>query len=401
MSAATPGSNAPAGLPTGKVWAMAAAAGIAVANIYYNQPMLGVMGHELGVPQSITLVATATQLGYAAGLILLLPLGDAMDRRKLIATQFIVLAVALAAAALAPGLSLLLLASLAVGISATVAQQIVPLAAHLTPQARQGAVIGHVVAGILTGILLSRTLAGFVASHAGWREMFWLAVPLVLVASGTMAWLLPREARADARPSYASLLKSLLPLWLGLPALRRAAFSQALLFAGFSAFWSTLAFRLAQPQFGLGPDAAGLFGIVGMVGIFAAPLAGRYADKVGPRVIVLVGCAATAVSWLIFAAWTSVAGLVVGVIVLDFGVQSALISNQHSVYQLKPEARARLNTLFMGTMFLGGALGSAAAALAWRHGGWVGICALGIVVSLAAVALQLLGRREPLAQTAG
>ena len=384
-----------AGLSTGKIRAMAAAAGIAVANIYYNQPMLGVMGRELGVVHSIALVATATQLGYALGLLLLLPLGDAVDRRKLIATQFIALAGALALAALAPNLPLLLFASLAVGVSATVAQQIVPLAAHLAPPSRQGAVIGQVVAGILTGILLSRTLAGLVATHAGWRSMFWLAVPMVLMASATMAWLLPREARADQRPSWFSMLGSLYPLWRSLPALRRAAATQALLFAGFSAFWSILAFRLAEPRFGLGADAAGLFGIVGMVGILAAPISGRYADKVGPRIIVLTGCVTTVLSWLVFGVWASLPGLVVGVVLLDFGVQSALISNQHQVYQLNPAARARLNTLFMGSMFLGGAAGSALGALAWRHWAWAGVCGLGLLVSASAVALQWFSRPRP------
>lgn len=376
------------GLDRGLTFSMAAAAGVAVASIYYNQPMLGLIGRDLDSPLT-SLIPTATQLGYAAGLFLLVPLADMVERRGLIIATFTLLAVAMAAAAVAPTAGALLVASLLIGLFSTVAQQVVPFAAHLAPPARRGAVVGTVMSGLLAGILLSRTVAGFVASHGGWRAMFWLAVPVVMAMAGWMALRLPQH-RADAGLRYTHALRSLAHLWREFPALRVAAFTQALLFASFSAFWTLLALRLQQPDLGLGADAAGLFGVLGVVGIFAAPLSGRIADKRGPQVMVRIGAALTLLSWLVFGLWQSVAGLIVGVVILDLAVQAALISNQHIVYALRPQARARLNTLFMGSMFLGGAAGSAGAMQIWQAGGgWAGVSLLAGFLSALALLVQM------------
>lgn len=375
-----------------RLLAMAAASGIAVANIYYNQPLLGIMEAEFPGQPITGLIPTATQLGYAAGLFFLLPVGDLVQRRRLIIGQFLVLAIALASAAMAPSALLTVAASVAVGASATVAQQIVPFATSLARPDKRGATIGMVMAGILSGILFSRALAGFVGAHAGWREMFWLSVPMALVSAVMMAAALPVHEPAS-RMTYRQAIRSLAHLWIAHPALRIATLMQAALFASFTSFWTVLALYIQGPHFRLGADVAGLFGIVGAVGIFAAPVAGRVADRKGPHVVVWLGAIVTLAAWAIFGAWSSLVALSIGVVVLDFGVQSALVSNQHIIYALDHSARSRLNTVLMTGMFLGGSAGSAVAAAAWGLAGWPAVCAAGALFAVVAVVVRLVAHR--------
>ena len=295
---------------------------------------------------------------------------------------------ALIGAALAPSAAWLLVASLLLGIASTVAQQIVPFAALLAAPEERGATVGTVMSGVLCGILLSRTLAGFIAANEGWRAMFWLGVPLALGAGALMAFSLPRSY-PETDLGYGGLMVSLIQLWREFSELRLAAVTQALLFGAFTAFWSILALHLQEPRFGQGAEVAGLFGIVGAVGILVAPLAGRFADKHGPQKVILAGTILTVISWAIFGLWSSIVGLVVGCILLDFAVQSVLVSNQYIVYALRPVARARLNTIFMGSMFLGGAGGAAAATAAWGAGGWNAVSILGIALAVIASILQI------------
>lgn len=384
--------RAAGGLTTPVLYAMALAAGLAAANVYYNQPMLGLI--EADFPDSVlaTFIPTATQLGFAFGLFFLLPLGDILNRRRVIVVQFAMVALASGLTALSPTPLTLSLASLLLGAGAAVAQQIVPYAAVLASDETRGRTIGIVMAGLLTGILLSRTLSGFVGDIAGWRAMFYLGVPLALVGTLSMAIALP-DHKPQSTMGYLAAIRSLAHYWRTHPQLRISAFVQAGLFGAFTAFWSMLALYLATPRFGLGSDAAGLFGIVGVAGIFAAPLAGRIADRRGPHLVVLLGAVFALLAWLIFGFSATLTGLIIGVLILDLGIQGALVSNQHIIYALDPAARSRLNTLFMTVMFIGGAIGSSLGAIAWRHDGWPLVSATGIVLSLFALGMKLLGNR--------
>jgi predicted MFS family arabinose efflux permease len=379
-------------LGRGTLFAMALACGTAVANIYYNQPMLGAIEKSFPGSPATALVPTLTQIGYALGLLLLLPLGDIVERRRLIVMQFIAVAVASMLAALSPGVAVLVIASILLSAAATVAQQIVPFVTILAAPERRGQALGFVMSGLLTGILFSRTLAGFVAAYASWHAMFWLAAPIALLSAWLMAACLPRHA-PSTRIRYGELLASIGALWRHEPILRRASVTQALLFASFTAFWTILALHLEQPPFQQGSGVAGLFGIVGAVGAVMAPLAGRMADRSGPHRVISMGAVATLGAWLVFGYWGSMVGLVAGVVLLDFGIQIALVSNQHLIYGLHPQFKSRLNAVFMTTMFLGGSLGSATAAMAWRHGGWPGVSMLGGALALLGLLSQLRAHR--------
>lgn len=384
--------EAPVTLRRGTLFAMALACGTAVANIYYNQPMLGMIAARFPAGGVAGLVATLTQVGYALGLLLLLPLGDLFERRRLIVVQFVAVAIASAGAALAPGAWTLLAASLALGAASTVAQQIVPFVAILAEPSRRGAAIGFVMSGLLTGILFSRTLAGFVAEHFGWQAMFGVAVPIALASAVLMGLCLPVHRPGHAL-HYGALLASLGKLWRTEPVLRRAGFTQGMLFAAFTTFWTILALRLQQPRFHLGPDVAGLFGAVGAVGVAMAPLAGRMADRRGPYVVIALGTSVSLLAWLVFGVWPSIVGMAVGVVLLDFGVQVSLVSHQHLIYGVHAEYKSRLNTVFMTTMFFGGSLGSIGAAFAWHHLGWSGVSLFGGALALVALGSQWRAQR--------
>ncbi|KAF1016786.1 MAG: putative transporter [Stenotrophomonas maltophilia] len=383
MSSPTVAVAAPAaaGPSASLVTAMAAGAGFAVASLYYSQPMLGLIAQDLGAGErSIGLVPTLTQLGYALGILLLAPLGDRFDRRRLILGKSVLLALALAAAAMAAQLPGLLLASLVVGLVATLAQDIVPAAATLAPDAQRGHVVGRVMTGLLLGILLSRVVSGLVAQAWGWRVLFVMAALAVALMGAVLARSLPRFAPTTTL-RYPALLGSLLQLWREQPQLRRAVASQSLLAAGFSAFWSTLALML-HARLGLGSAAAGAFGIAGAAGALAAPIAGRHADRLGShavaRLAIMVALAGFALlltsDWLPRGAPLPV--LAISTVVFDFGFQSALIAHQTLVYGLVPPARSRLNAVLFTGMFIGMAAGGALGSLALAQWGWQGVAML-------------------------
>ncbi|MBB3256387.1 putative MFS family arabinose efflux permease [Paraburkholderia bannensis] len=374
---------------------LATIAGISVANIYYNQPLLDDFRKTFPSGAAwIGAVPAATQLGYAAGMLLLAPLGDRFDRRRIILMQIGLLCIALLAATFAPSLPVLIGASLAIGILSTIAQQAVPFSAELAPPEGRGHAVGTVMSGLLLGILLARTAAGFVGQYFGWRAVFGASIVALLALAFVIVKKLPKS-QPTSKLGYGKLIGSMWHLVVELRGLREASATGACLFAAFSLFWPVLTLLLAGEPFHLGPQVAGLFGIVGAAGALAAPWAGRSADKRGPRAVITLSIALIAIAFVIFAfSGKSLIGLVIGVVVLDVGVQAAQISNQSRIYALRPEARSRVNTVFMVCYFIGGATGSAVGAATWHAFGWIGVCVAGLCFSALAAWIHFATRER-------
>ena len=375
----------------GTVALLAVAAGLSVASIYYNQPMLGILAREFHADAAgISWVAVVTQVGYALGLLLLTPLGDRFERRGLIGLSFAALSLSLAAAALSPGLGTLLASSLLVGVLATVAQQVVPMAAQLADEQRRGSVVGAVMAGLLSGVLLSRTVSGLVSEYGSWRGMYGIAAVATCLMGVVLVLRLPRVEPVTAI-SYPQILVSLVRLLGRHKKLRQAGVVQGLLFGGFVAFWANVALFLEQPPFSQGSATAGLLGLVGAAGVACAPLAGRLADR-GPKGrLVAIGAAFVLAGFVVLgmfpASWIA---LITGVVLMDIGMQSALVANQARIYSLDASARSRLNTVFMTMMFMSGALGSALAAQVFAAVGWLGVCVMGGGCGALALAIEVI-----------
>jgi predicted MFS family arabinose efflux permease len=369
------------------VWIMAVACGVGVANIYYNQPLLTQMGGTFRA--SAAYLPMFTQIGAGLGMFLFVPLGDMFERRRLIVLVCSAAAAACILNAISPSLALLSVASLILGLTSIVPHLILPFAAQIAAPSERGRVVGTVLSGLLIGILVARTVSGFLGASFGWRTVYWIAAALMCVLAFTLGRSLPRS-EPHSTLSYAQLLRSILTLIREQPLLREASAIGALLFGAFSVFWATLIYRLSEPPFHYGARTAGLFGLVGVAGALAAAAVGRVADRQGPRVTVGIGIAITVASYAVF--WltgATIVGLVAGVILLDLGVQAGHVSNQTRIYSILPEARSRLNTVYMVTYFLGGSLGSALGAYGWKLARWNGVCVAGFALSLLALAVHL------------
>jgi len=366
------------------IWLLTVATGASVANLYYNQPLLSDIARTFqSSPRAAGAIATLTQAGYAVGLLLFVPLGDVVERRRLIVTLLCCVTGALLLAALGPTLGVVAGASFAIGVTTVVPQLMLPFAAGLAPPAMRGRVVGHVVSGLLVGILAGRAVAGVVNDVAGWRAMFVAAAVAMLALALLLRAMLPLSPPAIA-VSYGTLVRSLGTLFRSEPVIRDAALLGALTFAGFSAFWTTLAFRLQEPPLHSGSAVAGAFGVIGLVGAAVAPIAGRRADRRRPRETIGLALLGNIAAWIVLlllghTLW----GIAVGVLLLDAATQAAQVSNQARVYALPVEAHGRFNTIYMVCYFIGGSLGSAVAVLAWDAFRWTGVCA----VALASLAI--------------
>ncbi len=384
------------------------ACAVGVSSIYYNQPLLKEMSRTFGVGEGrVGFVSVATQVGYALGLLLFVPLGDVLERRSLMMRMYGAVSVALLLVAVSPSLPWLIAASVLMGTMAAVTHIALPIAPELAPPEQRGRAIGMVMTGLLLGILLARTFAGWVSHIHGWRWVFVVAAMMNAAFVPLMARRMPLlEPKQELR--YPAAMRSLWTLLRTQPVLREASMMGALVFASFSCFWTTLAFLLDR-HYGLGAGVAGTFGLVGAAGALVAPVAGRLSDRHGSRWVVSVGVAVLACSYALL--WGQerlpmgrpwhVAALSVGVVVLDVGAQMTQVANQTRIFGLDASARSRLNTVYMVVYFTEAAAGSALSTVAWERWGWNGVCGLALgFVALAAVR-HVLGGRGPAAAGGG
>ncbi|WP_211217511.1 MFS transporter [Segetibacter koreensis] len=372
------------------LWVMTITTGMVVANIYYNQPLLADISKDFKVSEAQGgMLAMLTQSGYAAGMLFTVPLGDMFERKRLIMFQFFMTIVALLLAAWAPAINVLMVASFLIGAFSIIPQLIVPMAAHLSAPGERGKTIGFVMSGLLIGILLSRTVSGYIGAQLGWRAMFLIAAALMTILWIALYFLLP-QVHPDYTGSYKGLMKSLIELIKEEPLLRISAIRGALCYACFSGFWTTLVFLLKEPQYNLGSEVAGAFGLVGAFGALAASQMGRLSDKGNSQKLTTWSILLVVLSYIIFGfSASSLVLLVVGVILMDMGVQATHISNQAVIFSLRPEARNRLNTVYMVTYFIGGAGGTFLASQAWHIYKWKGVVAMGILLSVLSLIIHL------------
>jgi predicted MFS family arabinose efflux permease len=373
------------GLSRGHIVIMAICTGLIVANIYYCQPLIVVISKSFGIPGSRGgRIAFLTQLGYALGLLFFVPLGDKVERRSQIIWMAAAAVGALVLAASAPSLLVLEMASVLIGATSVIPQLILPMAAHLAAPSRTGKVIGSIMSGLLIGILLSRTLSGLVGAWLGWRGMFWVAAGITFSLLLVIRLCFP-VSRPDFAGSYGSLMRSLLVLVKEQPVLREAAAINALGFATFGLFWTTMVLHLSGPPFRYNSFIIGLFGLAAAAGALAAPLVGGSADKRNPRITIGYGLGLLLISFLLLYLWAdTVQGMIAGIVLLDLAMQCIHVSNQSRVYALIPAARNRLNTVYMTVSFIGTSVGSAIGLFAWEKGAWGGVCMTGALLTLAA-----------------
>ncbi|WP_234124052.1 MFS transporter [Clostridium hydrogenum] len=367
------------------IMVMAIACGVTVANLYYIQPLLADIAKTFNVSEvNVGFAAMLTQIGYAVGMIFILPLGDIKERRNLITVMLLLSVLSLTSMFFSNNISMLIISSFAVGFTSIIPQLLIPLAAQLSPPKERGKIIGTVMSGLLIGILVSRTFSGILGGYLGWRMVYIIAAIMMIVLMIALRKLIP-VSKPVSNINYIELLKSTIGLIKTESLLRKVSINGAMMFAAFSAFWTSLTFLLGSSHYNMGSQVAGLFGLVGIVGAFAAPLVGRMADKRGSRFVTGICITIVIISYVLFLfLGFKILGLILGVILLDLGVQSGNISNQTIVHSLNEEMRNRINTVYMVSFFLGGSLGSFLGSYNYAHFGWYGVCILGIATQIIA-----------------
>lgn len=382
------------GISSGLLYVLAAIAGITVANLYYNQPLLDMIRVDLEASEmEANHIALFTQLGYALGLLFIIPLADLYSRKRIVLVNFSVLTLSLLGIAMAGKVYWLQFFSLLTGICSVIPQIFVPFAAQYSRPEEKGKNVGMVVSGLLTGILLSRVVSGYVGDWLGWREMFYIASGLMVLSAIVILSVLPNTA-VNYGGTYLSLMRSLLTIIRDYPALRVYAARAALAFGSFMGFWTNLAFKMAQEPFNAGSDVVGALGLCGVVGALSASFVGRYVKRFGVRRFNYLGVALQILAWSLF--WfggESYAGLIAGIFIIDIGMQCVQLSNQTVMFDLCPTASNRINTIFMTSYFLGGALGTFLSGTAWSIWGWTGVVVVGLSLALGSGLITVCTRR--------
>lgn len=383
-----------AGFPNRLLYTLAVIAGVSVANLYYNQPLLDMIRQDLGISTlAANHIALYSQCGYALGLIFLIPLADLYSRRRILFVDFLLLIIALIATATASGIGVLLVSSFVIGVCSVVPQFFIPLAAQYSRPENKNRNVGIILSGLLTGILASRVVSGAVGEWLGWREMYAIAAGVMIVCGAVVYRILP-DASPNFGGSYAALMRSLVTLVRQYPLLRLHSLRAALAFGSFLCFWASLAFKMAQPPFSAGSNTVGMLGLCGVAGALTASFAGRYIARVGIFRFNILGTLLQLAAWGLFLAGADhYLPIIAGILLLDIGMQCIQLSNQATLFELCPSASNRINTIFMSCYFIGGSFGTLLSGTAWVIWGWPGVVGAGAALTLLSMAVTLVVRR--------
>lgn len=381
------------GVPASLLWTLAIIAGVSVANLYYNQPLLNRISEDLHVSEfTANLIPMVTQIGYAAGLLFIIPLGDLYKRRNIIVICFLLLSVSLFGIAVARNIHFILFASLITGICSVMPQIFIPIAAQFSRPERKAQNVGLLISGLLTGILGSRVVSGIVGEYWGWRTIFYIASALMLVCIFVILRLLPNMP-SNFRGTYLDLMKSVFTLVRRNATLRLVSFRAGLCFGCFLTLWACLAFKMSGAPFYAGNNIIGMLGLCGIAGALTASFVGKYVHRFGVRTFNFIGCGIMILAWCaLYFFQNSYVGIVAGIILIDIGMQCIQISNQTCALSLEPHASNRVNTIFMTTYFIGGAFGTFLAGTAWHHAGWGGVALAGIALAGTSLLITLFAK---------
>lgn len=382
------------GIPRNILLMMAVIAGLTVANCYYNQPLLELIRHDIGITeQSANLITVITQIGYALGLFFLIPLGDMFSRKRLILFNMSIAAVMAIVMAVAQNVWMLWGASLLIGACSVIPQFFIPIAGQFSAPKNKSRNMGFVLSGLLTGILTSRVISGYIGEWLGWREMFIIAAFVMLICMGVMLLMMP-EMKRNYEGTYSGLMSTMAEIIILHPSVRIYSIRAAFGFGSMMAIWSCLAFHLAQPPFRAGSDMVGMLGLCGIMGAVAASGIGKHVPKFGIRKFSLFGAGMQIMAWgiaLLFG--DTYAGLIAAIILVDIGLQCQQLSYQSGCLQEIPHASNRANTIFMTTYFIGGSLGTFCAGYLWNRANWLGVCIVGITFAFISLAITLSNRK--------